>query len=217
MTDFWKGQVPTWIWFLIVIGACFSAYLWANNFQLFDTQLGITLVIIEVPLGLIGSIIIRTILNESRKDAEAAKRVQDEEKHVSDLVDIIYSRLLTLRIDITNQNKLIPMVERYREWSQTRSLFPADSLWMPIYDLPEPWLEFAFEHLKAYEDIHSIWQDIKRQIKEANSEHLDNQSRSEWAKSLSDYVLPLFTEKIRNLVNDLNAGIELKGTCRRKL
>jgi len=57
--------------------------------QLFDLKLAITLALVEVPILMFTPIFGRIIFDEARKDAEAKKKLENEEEHKQDIVTLL--------------------------------------------------------------------------------------------------------------------------------
>jgi hypothetical protein len=181
--------------------------------QLLDLRLAITLAIVEIPLFMFTPILYRAILDESRKNAEATKRLSDEEKHKIQLVNKIYKKLLTVKLQ-HNQNQAFLEVERYNDDELNpiiKNQYPADALYVPYDKLEYPYLGYAIEHLKEYKEIYLRWSSAVNLLDMFNKEL--NSKQVEMTKNLIQQALTLFREELQKLIARLEAGEHLKGKC----
>src|SRR5579863_7632189 len=169
MKELWKRNIPTLVWALLVVGACVDAALWANYYQIFDTKLGVTLVIVEIPIALIAGFIISTIFNESRKHAkeigeEVGKQLEkvqnkddgfNKENHAKELNEKIFKRLSTISMREDKYHNYGLYVKKNDALDDPRFAniiySITDDTVIPLDKLPNVYYEWALKHLEHEE------------------------------------------------------------------
>jgi hypothetical protein len=146
---------------------------------------------------------------------EKRDRLEDKKEiHTKELVDNIYVKLITIQAQVTH-GKLDLQVERYSRWDASMVHLPEEALWIAIDRLQEPYLEFAMKHLEKYDEIIELLEKAKSFVAKINAENLQTKELGEARLLLTEGTLRSFSNKMIELVNDLRAGVPLKGKCRR--
>lgn len=212
MKKIWENDVPTWVWALIVVGACLDASLWATYYEIFDTKLGITLVIVEIPIALIAGFIISTILNESRKHA----------KEIGEEVGKQIEKIPVVNITQTENQKHIDdhcetLIERYKNIAG-RALMSGILTELELYDNLQDKEQLLQHFYTGHEELFLFLQqtiNVEKQMK-LIQKPISSENKPRWTEIINqrNSVQQKYGEKMKEFLGQIDRkSIQLGGIC----